>query len=248
MKYTFTLLLVGSILVSSITAQSVAINTDASAAATSALLDVKSTTKGVLVPRMTKVEKNAIATPATGLLVYQNAPDSIGFHYYNSTQWIWLAGANNIDSSKWRNVGATNIANKNSGNVGISTGNATPNSTLQVDGTLAIGVQIGILGGDAATPVSLSANKSYLGLEPLGTNNCYELPNAALYPGRIYFLRNNLNSGALARVRAALPSLLCPGSGNCLGMSAYYDLQNNASVKTIIVISDGLNWTLGKFD
>jgi hypothetical protein len=70
-------------------AQSVAINTTGATANTSAILDVSSTSKGVLVPRMTKAQKNAIATPATGLLIYQGAPDSIGFHYYNGSAWVW---------------------------------------------------------------------------------------------------------------------------------------------------------------
>jgi hypothetical protein len=51
---------------SNIHAQSFAINTDGSSAHASALLDVKSTNKGLLVPRMSKAEKNAIAAPATG--------------------------------------------------------------------------------------------------------------------------------------------------------------------------------------
>jgi hypothetical protein len=71
-------------------AQSVAINTDGSVASGSALLDVKSTTKGLLIPRMNKTEKNAVALPAAGLLIYQNAPDSIGFHYYDGSNWLWL--------------------------------------------------------------------------------------------------------------------------------------------------------------
>ena len=70
------------------TAQSVSINTDGSTAHASALLDVKSTSKGVLVPRMTKAERNAIAAPATGLMVFQNAPDSVGFYYYDGTSWL----------------------------------------------------------------------------------------------------------------------------------------------------------------
>lgn len=52
-------------------AQSLAINTDGSTANASALLDVKSTAKGILIPRMTAAQKTAIALPATGLLVYQ---------------------------------------------------------------------------------------------------------------------------------------------------------------------------------
>ncbi len=84
-------------------AQSFAINTDGSTAHASALLDVKSTTKGVLVPRMSKAEKNAIASPAAGLLVYQNAPDSTGFYYYNGSAWLWLAAATNITG--WSTTG-----------------------------------------------------------------------------------------------------------------------------------------------
>ncbi|RZL98283.1 MAG: hypothetical protein EOO88_60810, partial [Pedobacter sp.] len=68
----------------SLKAQNVAINTDGSAANTSAILDVHSTEKGMLVPRMTQTQRNAIATPATGLLIFQtdNTP---GFYYNKGT-------------------------------------------------------------------------------------------------------------------------------------------------------------------
>ena len=48
----------------------VAINTDGSGANNSAMLDVKSTSKGLLPPRMTHAELVAISNPANGLLVY----------------------------------------------------------------------------------------------------------------------------------------------------------------------------------
>lgn len=73
-------------------AQSLSINTTAAAADTSAILDVNSTTKGLLVPRMTAVQKNAIAGPATGLLIYQT-DNSPGFYYYNGTSWLLLITA-----------------------------------------------------------------------------------------------------------------------------------------------------------
>ena len=45
----------------------------------SAQLDISSTSKGVLLPRLTKAQRQLIATPAAGLLVYQSAPDSTAF-------------------------------------------------------------------------------------------------------------------------------------------------------------------------
>lgn len=88
-------------------AQSLAVNTDGSTASSSAIMDVKSTLKGVLIPRMSKTEKNAIASPAVGLMVFQNAPDSIGLYYYNGTSWIWMPGIDQLNGSAWQLTGNT---------------------------------------------------------------------------------------------------------------------------------------------
>ncbi len=53
------------------------------------ILDLTSTTKGMLAPRMTDAQKNAISSPATGLLVYQTDGTN-GFYYYDGTQWLPL--------------------------------------------------------------------------------------------------------------------------------------------------------------
>ncbi len=67
-------------------AQGLAINTDGSVSDASALLDVKSTAKGILVPRMTTAQMNAIATPANGLMVYNNT--TLTYWVYNTaTGW-----------------------------------------------------------------------------------------------------------------------------------------------------------------
>jgi hypothetical protein len=53
-------------------------------------LEVKSTTKGFLPPRMTNVERNAIASPATGLLIYQTdavANNPAGLYFFDGTTW-----------------------------------------------------------------------------------------------------------------------------------------------------------------
>lgn len=56
----------------------------------SALWDMVSTDKGVLIPRMTSAERNAITSPATGLLVYDNTLNK--FYYFNGTMWTTVGG------------------------------------------------------------------------------------------------------------------------------------------------------------
>ena len=55
----------------------------------SSILDLTSTTKGMLVPRMTATQKSDISSPATGLLIYQT-DGTTGFYYYTGSAWIGL--------------------------------------------------------------------------------------------------------------------------------------------------------------
>ncbi|HRF75929.1 MAG TPA: hypothetical protein PLB46_05105, partial [Chitinophagales bacterium] len=70
--------------------QNVSINNDGSTADNSAMLDIKSTSKGILVPRLTAAQKLGIATPATGLLIYQT-DGTTGFWYYDGSNWVNLS-------------------------------------------------------------------------------------------------------------------------------------------------------------
>jgi len=67
----------------------VAINTTGAVPVASSMLDITSTTSGLLIPRMTSAQRTAIAAPATGLLVYQTDA-TIGFYYFNGTIWVRL--------------------------------------------------------------------------------------------------------------------------------------------------------------
>ncbi len=58
----------------------------------SAKFEVSGITKGVLFPRMTETQKNAISTPATSLLIYQTDGTS-GYQYYNGVAWSPIGGA-----------------------------------------------------------------------------------------------------------------------------------------------------------
>jgi hypothetical protein len=64
--------------------QNLGVNTDGSPADASALLDLKDTAKGVLIPRMTSIQRLAIPLPARGLIVYQT-DGSDGFYFNKGT-------------------------------------------------------------------------------------------------------------------------------------------------------------------
>jgi hypothetical protein len=58
----------------------------------SAILEAKSTTKGFLPPRMTTTQRDAIASPATGLQVYNTTTNTSD--YYNGTAWVSISSGN----------------------------------------------------------------------------------------------------------------------------------------------------------
>lgn len=58
-----------------------------------AVLDITSTTQGLLTPRMTTVQRNAIASPAEGLIVYDT--DLKAFYYYTLSTNSWNAISTN---------------------------------------------------------------------------------------------------------------------------------------------------------
>ena len=83
----------------------IGVNENGVAPDASSMLDVSSTTKGFLTPRMTANERNAIASPATGLMIYQtNNP--AGFYYNQGTpsapDWVRLGNEDDISDLQTR--------------------------------------------------------------------------------------------------------------------------------------------------
>ena len=105
----------------------VAINTTGNSPDNSAMLDIVSTNGGILIPRMTLAQRDAInsGTFATGLLIYQtdNTP---GFYYYDGSAWQMLSSGSDTD---WT-ISGSDMYSGVTGNVGIGT--TTPDNLLDI--------------------------------------------------------------------------------------------------------------------
>jgi hypothetical protein len=88
----------------------------------SSVLDLSSTSKGVLIPRMTTAQRQGIVSPASGLLVFDTTINK--FFYFINTQWIVL--------DAWTG-GASSSISYTAGSVGVGT--TTPRGKFDVDGT-----------------------------------------------------------------------------------------------------------------
>ena len=77
------------ILFSVISYAQVGINTNTPDA--SSVLDIESTAGGILIPRLTETQRDAISSPATGLMIYQT-DQTTGFYFYNGTAWTRIEG------------------------------------------------------------------------------------------------------------------------------------------------------------
>lgn len=122
----------------------------------SAALDVKSTTKGFLLPRLTQAQRTAIVSPAEGLLIFQT--DEVkGLYYYINSTWTvissgaagpWSVTGNSGTNPYFNFLGTTDSASlrirtsntarmtiDSIGNVGIGT--LVPTQKLSVNGSIA---------------------------------------------------------------------------------------------------------------
>jgi len=109
---------------SNVQAQNVAVtDDDGYSAHASAMLDIKSINKGLLIPRLTTTQRNTISSPATGLLVFDTTEGK--FYFYNGSGWV-----NNAAEGLWTKSGSNIYLGTSSDFVGIGTN--TPYHPLHV--------------------------------------------------------------------------------------------------------------------
>ena len=124
--------------------------------------------------------------------------------------------------------------------VGINT--VMPLSTLDVNGNISvktIGIPIPFNGGSAGNATQIN-DGVYISLTPASGSAEFILPNPVTVPGRIYFLRNISNS-IEATIYIFGGQFFAKNSNTATAQPLI--MPANALVKTIIVISDGINWT-----
>ena len=217
----------------------------------SSLLEIKSVKKGLLIPRMTKNQRDAIAAPATGLLIYQNnaAP---GFYYYDGTAWkavstndIWKKNGTSIYYTAGKvGVGISSPAYKLdvSGDINISSGSIfriNGKQTLYDDApnqNMFVGDNAGVAlnGGYNNTGVgSLSLNKNTngnyntaVGANSLGANTSGSSNTAvgekAMFSNTTAYYNSAFGSGALYKNTT--------GSNNtAIGLQSLYNNVNTGN-------------------
>jgi len=160
--------------------QNIAITDDGNYTAhNSAMLDVKSLDKGLLIPRLTAAQRDAIINPATGLLVF--VTDDNQFYYYGYTSWIPLAGGGDDD---WTISG--NYVYNISDSIGIGT--YSPGALLDVGGHIwqtSTGKSV-FLGEQAGAYDDLSDNRNVFIGNQAGYYNISGYNNAAYGSRSLY--------------------------------------------------------------
>ncbi len=170
-------------------AQNVGINTDGSTPDSSAMLDVKSTTHGILISRLSDAQRNAIPSPATGLLIYNTTTNR--FNYYNGSGWYEI-GSTFLSST----TGATAPG----GGIAINSIGAAPDSVAILD---VHSTERGIL-IPRTTPSSITTPTEGLIIYNTITNNIAYYDGSMWREPCITFVTNTTGTGSLSSIGVAI--------------------------------------------
>jgi hypothetical protein len=91
----------------------------------SAVLSLSATDKGFLIPRLTTAQKNAIASPAEGLMVYDSDLKQFSYCVPSGSGFAWISFGNPATIPNSWSASGNDISNTNAGNVNIGGGTLT---------------------------------------------------------------------------------------------------------------------------
>lgn len=202
---------------------------------TSSMLDIKSATKGFLMPRMTSAERGAIATPAKGLQVFDITTNSPW--YFNGTAWV--SGSSSI--SDLRLLGTRNHitqdAGKNSnGTDGGGSGASGDNIAIGASalGNIGVGVNNIAIGTNSLSTNVAGENNIAVGLAALSVNT-------ASYNTAIGIVALQNNAGGAENTAVGYSTLTANTSGNSNVAVGSQSLRNNTGSSNVAVGAVALN-------
>lgn len=138
--------------------QNIAINSSGALPDTSAMLDVSSTVKGILIPRVTTTQQNAIPLPAKGLIVYNTSTNTVNVNVGSSASPSWstvsFGSGGSGSTGGWALTGNSGTGSSNY--IGTSDGQAL---TFKVNGTVA--GYLGLSGSSFATSLGVSSSAGF---------------------------------------------------------------------------------------
>ena len=180
------LVLISLFITANLFAQSVGINATGTIPDGSAMLDVSSTSKGFLPPRMTYVQRQAIATPSTGLLVFciDCGSPTIGgeLQIYSGGQWRNLTGS--AASSAYPILAQTAVASSITFNSASSGGNVTSDRGVAITAR-------GVCWSTSPNPTIADSKTT-----DAGTTGTYTSSLTGLTGGTTYYVRAYATSSA----------------------------------------------------
>lgn len=123
--------------------------------------------------------------------------------------------------------------------VGINTTN--PLSTLDINGNLS--VKVVSLNGGPPLGATLINDGVYINLTPTSGNREFYLNDPATTPGRVYILRNITDSETVELYTAGGKRFFNKTKNVGSAVNGPISLPPNSVGKSIIIVSDGINWT-----
>lgn len=165
----------------------IGINATGASPSSNAMIDVSSTTKGALLPRMSSAQRAALTT-SDGLTVYDT--DTKSYWFVKGSVWTEMVGGAGGDSGPWQ-VAGNNIYNTNTGNVGIGVTN--PEFPLVTKGRIGLrDAGSGESAGIWFNNIGNTALNTFIGIDP---NNRFGIFSYSLFSNIFYANMANGNIG-----------------------------------------------------